>query len=66
MKALLQELVGLFVDDASLALGLVIWVVIAGYGLPWLAIGDWGGPMLALGAAIVLLFSLRKVTRRRG
>ncbi len=65
MKAVWKELIGLFVDDASLAIGLVAWVVVAGYVLPYLELGAWSGPMLALGAAIVLVFSLRKVVRQR-
>lgn len=65
MKAVWKELFGLFVDDASLAIGLVVWVIVASYLLPRLALGAWSGPMLALGAAIVLVFSLRKVVRRR-
>ncbi|MDB5364056.1 MAG: hypothetical protein JWO51_5353 [Rhodospirillales bacterium] len=63
MKAVLKELFGLFVDDASLAIGLLIWVAIAGYVLPLLSLGSWSGPMLALGIAIVLVVSLRKVGR---
>lgn len=63
MKAVFKELLGLFVDDASLAIGLLIWVAIAGYLLPRLALGVWSGPMLFLGAAIVLVASLRKIAR---
>jgi len=63
MKAVLRALFGLFVDDAALAIGLLIWVALAGYVLPWLQLGRWSGPTLALGAAIVLVGSLRKVGR---
>jgi len=63
MKAVLRELFGLFVDDATLAIGLLIWVALAGYVLPLLQLGSWSGPMLALGAAIVLVASLRTVGR---
>jgi len=63
MKAVLRELFGLFVDDAALAIGLLLWVALAGYALPLLQLGSWSGPMLALGAAIVLVGSLRKVGR---
>jgi hypothetical protein len=63
MKAVLKELLGLFVDDASLAIGLLVWVAIAGYLAQWLSLGAWGGPMLFLGAAFVLVASLRKTIR---
>ncbi|HLZ65299.1 MAG TPA: hypothetical protein VKQ29_03655 [Aliidongia sp.] len=63
MRAIVKELLGLFVDDATLAIGLLVWVAIAGYVLPSLALGIWSGPMLFLGAAFVLVASLRKVGR---
>lgn len=63
MKAVFKELLSLFVDDASLAVGLLIWVALAGYGLPRLALGAWSGPMLFLGVAVVLVGSLRKIGR---
>jgi hypothetical protein len=63
MRAVFRELLGLFVDDAALAVGLLVWVAIAGYVLPLLALGSWSGPMLFLGAATVLVASLRKVGR---
>ena len=63
MRAVFKELLGLFVDDASLAIGLLIWVAIAGYLLPLLSLGPWSGPMLFLGVAFVLVASLRKVVR---
>ena len=63
MRAVFKELLGLFVDDASLAIGLLAWVAIAGYLLPRLALGVWSGPMLFLGVAVVLVGSLRKIGR---
>jgi hypothetical protein len=63
MRAIFKELLGLFVDDAALAVGLLVWVAIAGYVLPLLSLGTWSGPMLFLGAAAVLVASLRKVSR---
>ncbi|GGF22218.1 hypothetical protein GCM10011611_30370 [Aliidongia dinghuensis] len=60
---MLKELMGLFVDDLFLAVGLLVWVAIAGYLLPTLSIGVWGGPMLFLGVAFVLVASLRKAIR---
>lgn len=63
MRAVVKELLGLFVDDATLALGLLVWVAIAGYVLPLLSLGIWSGPMLFLGAAVVLVASLRRVGR---
>jgi hypothetical protein len=64
MKAILKELLGLFVDDASLAVGLLLWVLIAGFVLPRLALGIWSGPVLFLGSAVVLVASLRKVVAK--
>jgi hypothetical protein len=51
----LRELIGLFVDDGSLALGALIWVAVCGVVLPRLGIsGEWRGAALFVGLAAIL------------
>lgn len=64
MRTALRELVGLFVDDGSLALATLIWLAIA-----WLALGrfglttGWAGPVLFLGLALILIESALRRAR---
>jgi len=39
LRTILRELVGLFIDDGSLAAGAVVWAAICGWGLPALGVG---------------------------
>jgi hypothetical protein len=56
LAAILRELVGLFVDDGSLAAGAVIWAAICGWGLPLLGVGPRAqGALLVLGLAALLV-----------
>jgi len=58
VRTILGELWGLFVDDGLLALGLVLWVVLAAVLVPILGLEMAGGPVLFLGAAGVFTVSL--------
>ena len=61
----LGSLWGLFVEDASLTLGILIWLGIAAFALPALGLRDaWGGPVLFLLLAFVLLENVRRSARR--
>jgi hypothetical protein len=67
LKTILRELVGLFVDDGSLAAGAAVWAAICGWGLPLLGIGPHAqGALLILGLAAMLLENtLRAAGRAR-
>jgi hypothetical protein len=63
MRALLDELVGLFVDDGFLALALIVWCAAialarALFQAPWL------GPLLLIGCALILLLTVLRAARR--
>jgi hypothetical protein len=67
LRLILKELVGMFIDDGSLAtLALVLIVAITAavklLALPPLA----GGVLLLLGCLCILLHSVRRATRRFG
>jgi len=60
-----RSLWGLFVEDASLTLGILIWLVIAAFALPALGLRDaWGGPVLFVLLALVLLENVRRSAQR--
>ena len=61
----LRSLWGLFVEDASLTLGILAWLVIAAFALPALGLRDaWGGPVLFVLLALVLLENVRRSAER--
>ena len=61
----LRSLWGLFVEDASLTLGILAWLVIAAFTLPAVGLRDaWGGPLLFVLLALVLLENVRRSARR--
>lgn len=68
LMKILKELWGLFVDDGSLALALIIWVAITGFGLPRVPVpAAWDAPILFIGCVVILVFNvLRSVVRGRG
>lgn len=64
-----REVYGLFVDDGSFAVALLVWVACCVIGLPLLLVsmpeaGQWGGPMLFAGLAAVLTASALRTARR--
>lgn len=67
LRAILHEIIGLFVDDGSLALALVVWCALV--GLLVLAVS--GVPMAAAGAALlagcvaILLVNVVTAARKR-
>lgn len=62
IRGALAELVGLFVDDGSLALLAVIWVAVVGLGLRLLDVPppQWAGLVLFAGLAALLGASVRR------
>jgi hypothetical protein len=62
----LRSLWGLFVEDASLTLGILVWFMIAAFALPALGLRDGsGGPVLFLLLAFVLLENVRRSAHRQ-
>ncbi|NGX97343.1 MAG: hypothetical protein G4V63_19705 [Candidatus Afipia apatlaquensis] len=63
-KTIILELYGLFVDDGSFAITIVVWLGVAWLVLPWLIPGSaWGVAILFAGLAVVLT---EMVWRHRG
>ncbi len=63
-KAILQAFFGLFVDDGSLAINLLVWSAIAGVVLPRLSAGEtWPAPLLFAGYLLILLENVIRAAR---
>ena len=66
IRTVLREVAGLFVDDGSFALAIVVWLAVGLAGRYWLGgRGVWAGPVLALGLAAILLDNVARVARRK-
>ena len=66
IRVAVREVYGLFVDDGSFAIALLVWIVAAVVALPLLGAGNWGGVALFAGLAVVLAESALRAARRRG
>jgi hypothetical protein len=65
LQAVLGEVFGLFVDDGSFALAIVVWVGIVWLVRPWLPISPaWSGIILFAGLALILAESALRRARR--
>jgi len=61
-----RELIGLFVDDGSLAVAVLAWVAVAVLVFPLLPVdGGWLAVALFLGLALILVENLLRAARRR-
>ena len=65
LKAIFEELIGLFVDDGRFALAIVAWVAILGLVSRATSAGAWQGVVLFAGLAVILVESVLRRTRRR-
>lgn len=56
LKTIWEELIGLFIDDISLAVALVVWLAAAGVvlQLKWIPT-DLQGPLLTLGLVVIFM-----------
>jgi hypothetical protein len=58
IRAVIQEMIGLFVDDGSFALAIVAWLLVNTLVLPHLRLsGVWSGAILFAGLALILIES---------
>ena len=65
--AALKELWSLFVDDGSLALALVLWVAICGFGLSRAPVpAAWDAPILFVGCLVILVFNVMRSAQGKG
>lgn len=56
LAKILTELWGLFVEDGSYTLAILIWVGLVGFGRSWIrGRGAWAGTILFIGLALILI-----------
>jgi hypothetical protein len=66
LRAIVSEIVHLFVDDGLLALALVVWcAVVGGVGLLLPGLLPVAGPALFLGCVVILLGTVVRAARGR-
>ena len=66
LKAMLREMFGLFVDDGSLAVAVLVWLVLLRLLLPQLAVpAPWHGVILLAGLLAILFESVLRRARQR-
>jgi hypothetical protein len=65
LTKILQEFVGLFVDDGTLAASILIWIVFHGLLLRLLPMGSLEGPILFFGLAVILVENARRGAKSR-
>lgn len=65
LKAIVREILGLFVDDGSFALAIIIWLGFAWQILPRLTAGHtWNGVILFAGLSLILIESVWRRSRQ--
>jgi hypothetical protein len=65
-RSIAREVVGLFVDDGSFALAILVWLALVVVVLPRVAAGaHWAGLALLAGLAVILIESVLRFSRRR-
>jgi len=67
LRPIVQNLIGLFVDDGSLAAVILAWIALWGV-VPQSAMAvpaRWGGVIFFLGLALILIENVLRTTRRR-
>jgi len=66
IRAVLREVLGLFVDDGSFALAILVWVGLVWMGAPRLGLSAGaGGAVLFAGLGMILVESTMRYSRRK-
>lgn len=65
LKTILREIYGLFVDDGSFAIAILIWLGLVWFALPRLSWGNaWNAIILAVGLLAILIESVLRRARK--
>ena len=66
LRNIVAELFGLFIDDGSFAIAILVWLGVLWLALPHLPINDiWRAMILFAGLAIILIESVLRRARQR-
>jgi len=65
LKTAIEEIFGLFVEDGSLAIGILVWVAIAAFIFPMIQGSDnWRSPVLFGGLVLMLVENVRRSAKK--
>ncbi len=64
LKTILHEILGLFVDDGSFALAILLWLALVWFLVRLLQLPAAGGIVLFLGLAAILVESVTRFARK--
>jgi hypothetical protein len=65
LKMAWEEFIGLFIDDGSLAVAIVVWVALVGFLFPHLPrSSQWGASLLFVGLAAILVENILRRARK--
>jgi hypothetical protein len=65
LGAIFRELIGLFIDDGSLAIGILVWIAIVALALPALGVPEvWRPILLFIGCVVILIENVTRSARR--
>jgi membrane protein implicated in regulation of membrane protease activity len=66
IQSIARRIFGLFVDDGSFAVAILVWLGLAMAGVPRTAVGaQWAGAALFAGLAVILIENVLRFARRR-
>lgn len=66
LKTIFREIFGLFVDDGSFALAILVWLAVVWFLFPHMGhLQRWSGPILFAGLAAILVESLTRYAREK-
>lgn len=65
VRTVVREVLGLFVDDGSFALAILLWLGVMWFAASHLRLGVLGGAILAAGLLLVLLENLVRSSRKK-
>lgn len=62
--AAVREVLGLFIDDGSLAIALIAWIIVVVLAVRGLGLDRaWGAPLLVVGCLAILVVNIRAASR---
>lgn len=64
LRTAVKELWGLFVEDGSYAVAIVVWLLLCAFVLPHLGIASWRAPLLLVGLLLILLENVVRSARQ--
>lgn len=60
----IKEVYGLFVEDGSYAVAIVVWLLVAGLALPYVGAAGWRAPLLLAGLLVILCENVLRSARQ--